>query len=325
MGAKGDNLLYPVIDPIKYKLVEPVRRVNFIRQTVRNLNTLVPWMFERNQHWFELAYLRPNVFSEPVNYSDYWKISEFHTKPLTNLLKQNRVLIGIELSPGFKKYLNDHQVTYLDIRLSPLRFASDLLLRVDSNKYGGALSKFAVDQAILHESANAWKSSPVEKVQPRAVLYLQKKWDFALLTESGFSSDLEVLKAFEAKRTDESVVVVSHPFSKASPEAIDFVGSRSNFSFRNNLGAYESFSKFNSACYAAYSSSILEEAPYFGCEAERIGHDAKNPGQDLSNRNLIRMLMETGLVSRTTGEILPIRKTLAIDWSRAPWPKLPPV
>lgn len=324
----GDERLIPAIDPVKLSLVGPIGRLTLIRQTLRNLNTLLPWLFENKKVMADLKYLSGGLLKKNVDYSNYWSLAQNHSVSLDHLLDRSAVVLGVELSPGFKQYLDEREVTYIDVRLSPLRFGSDLLLRVDSNKFSDVLSSFSVSHSILVESANAWKEYAIEKAGPHTILYLQKKWDFALLTETGFVSDVDVLEAIEEARTNnESVLVVSHPFSKPSVEAVNFIRIRSNFAFDNDLGAYQSFARFQSSTHAAFSSSILEEAPYFGCKFERIGGGINTPGHDLTNKGFLRMLLKTGLISRQIEviDIQPIRYTLGLDWSRTPRPSLPPL
>lgn len=74
------------------------------------------------------------VFIEKFNWIDnYSAISEEYSLFLDKIIRNNALVIGYELSPGLTNYLDSKHITWINFRISPLRFLDDLVIAITSS------------------------------------------------------------------------------------------------------------------------------------------------------------------------------------------------
>lgn len=324
-----------LVDPIKSSLIRTkVDRLKFRYRTIKNIKAFLPGAIDEakeisvsNKHvvsispWFEQKKYAPEYRN-----AIYWQVPASVEAEITSSLEHLRghTIIGSELSPGLKRIMEKREFEYLDLRLSPLRFGSDFFIRVDSNITNLGLESVQSKEPQLFEAVDKWKEffkDQSSEVIADATIYLQNKNDFATLSETGFLRDYEIFELAMARTTYGSkVVVVLHPHSKPSWNLRRKIYHQRDISF-SYKSAYWHLVNHASARHIAYSSSVIEEARFFGVESSSLAESHSLPGFDLSQMELLVLLSDFGFSNLLVDAEAPLKSRLGIKWDRGikPW------
>lgn len=177
------------------------------------------------------------------------------------------VALGWEMSPGMKHWLEAHDVAYVDVRLSAMRFYDDLLLDLSTNREWldrELNARFAcvtrpelmrVAQRAMIDSSESDTLVLVGQVAGDASLIAA---DGQEMTLSDFSDRIEALAAQYTR-------VLYRPHPKGAPANDPIVRSLPRDPEKS---IYAHMARGASIC--AISSSSLEEAAAFGCPTFRL-------------------------------------------------------
>ncbi|WP_172294618.1 hypothetical protein [Pseudoruegeria sp. HB172150] len=191
------------------------------------------------------------------------------------------LVVGYELSPMTRTVLDRAGLAWLDIWLHPVRFADDVLfgLRASDRRMQSRLSKFAIADESL------WAQADILRVQnyrgfakfesslsPGSALFIcQTARDKSVLDRNGFLNILDFRSEFSGIARNHSHVYFSrHPNEPRLDREVDaFLKSHGNVS-EITAPAYHLLADPRIATVASISSSILEEARYFGKDVWRF-------------------------------------------------------
>ncbi|MEH6671178.1 hypothetical protein [Halopseudomonas sp.] len=213
--------------------------------------------------------------------SNYWEISEAADKYLLSFLSRGVFYIGYEMPPWLVNILEREGLSWVDIRLSPLRFARDMYivlrgsnvnrLNIRKNwlvKQGEVtLEAGLVKAAVSH---NMPKINALECDKKTAVFFGQTPGDASLLSSNGKLlkvADYEAEICESAK--DSKLVYKRHPYAgshgdREVKELQRIVGYRP-LEIRHDV--YTCLASHYDHSVLSIASGVCLEAPYFGKNA----------------------------------------------------------
>lgn len=188
-------------------------------------------------------------------------------------------------------------ISYIDMRLSPIRFLDDVHFAFKTNMpdIAGKLREYIIPESALHYSAGRVKSyyqarCEISQIGPTVstchlpanslLLCGQIDIDSSLLRD-GRIIDFSCF----AEKIDDMIAEYDHVFFKPHPYALRgganarFLRARPRIRFtKQNI--YKLLADDNLAAVAALSSGVLTEAGYFGRQARVISHDYTKLAKD---------------------------------------------
>lgn len=224
----------------------------------------IPFDPAATQFWFDAASIKP----ESAAY-----LSEF--------VGADDFLIGYELSDQTRGLLDRAGAAWIDIWMHPIRFLDDLLFGFASSSEAvyEAMKDFHVKDDVFGLYADRLRIQygkgflrRQKSIRPGAALFIgQTLEDKAICDKGRMLSLLDYKEAFEKAGRDCGHVYYSrHPYQREGDEAVlDYVKTRS-FAEITDCPAYDLLSSGLIKKVLAISSSILDEARYFGLETETL-------------------------------------------------------
>jgi len=182
-----------------------------------------------------------------------------------------RIVLGWEMSPGMKRWLDGAGVAYVDVRLSPMRFYDDLLLDVATNTawldrvLAARLVRVTQPELMRTAQAAAIDTSAADTL----VLVGQVAGDSSLIGPDGREMKLNDFAGpiRDLARQYRRVVYRPHPKGRPADDPI-----LSDLPRDREPSIYAHMAKGASFC--AISSSALDEAAVFGCPTFRLAPDS---------------------------------------------------
>ncbi|GGI20996.1 hypothetical protein GCM10008066_26800 [Oxalicibacterium faecigallinarum] len=227
-----------------------------------------------------LAYEEGQSSWEHLNFT----IPESARVYLRTCIPQNTLLLGVEMPAWFKAWSIESNIDYIDLRISPVRFARDFYIAIDTNnpEIYERIQKHAVPEEEIRLEATAMTASTLAQQwaldrQDRYPLDLddtliyvgQTSFDAAIIGAPGkhlrcqdFANDLLKL----ASKPWRKILYKPHPFddgfSSEERKALEAIMQRPLSICLNN--SYQIIS--SSACteLVSISSGVLQEAEFFG-------------------------------------------------------------
>lgn len=213
----------------------------------------------------------------------YHHISNQATQYLNKHILPDSFCLSYELPVWLKKMLEESKVPYIDFRIAPLRFARDLYIAVNTNNalIDTRLAKFIVSsneiklEAALIESAMQIRTElnyPACSADQSVIVYIgQTEFDASLLNEQG-----EFVRVADYAEQLKSYVGTNKLVYKAHPWAKEFaVKEKQQIEeiLQQNIelaeySVYQYLSMPNNTRFIGLSSSVLQEAEFFGKEAK---------------------------------------------------------
>ena len=181
-----------------------------------------------------------------------------------------------EIPDIFMAIHNKLAIPYLDVLVHPIRFSDDHFwgMRTNSPQIFDKLRKFAVDPHIFHIQANGIKAiaahSPLEIEANSALLIGQTLVDKALISNGRCLSLKDFYGEIHKLGNDfNKVYFKPHPHLQNDSSQKNYLAE---FPFVQyiNANAYKLLAHDNISKVIAISSSILEEAPFFGKQVSHL-------------------------------------------------------
>lgn len=198
---------------------------------------------------------------------------------LAECFGENSLLVGYEISRATQDILKRANVQFVDMWLHPVRFLDDVLFgfRSSEDAINRKLQHFAYDTDKVQAEANLLKIQSYrgfnrfnQDIATNTALFVgQTVQDKAILKDGKFLNLLDYADQFQAlTAVHEKVYFSRHPFVRAGDEdVLRFVRSFKNVEF-SNFATYHLLTHPGIKKVATISSSVAQEAKYFGKDVE---------------------------------------------------------
>jgi hypothetical protein len=183
----------------------------------------------------------------------------------------NSLVIGFELPPYLSVFCTRHNIPFINVSISPVRFLDDLLIRISpsTSDMTAALHPYRITEDLIRLQAGVL-SSTVAKANltpPRPdslLLILQTRFDKVVVENGCFTSVLDHLDELRDIAADyDNVLIKEHPL-EAQPEVRDALQNALFGSQVTRENFYRLVAHDNLRGVVALSSSCVAEAGYFG-------------------------------------------------------------
>ncbi|WP_017444762.1 hypothetical protein [Gayadomonas joobiniege] len=212
----------------------------------------------------------------------YHHISDGAKQYLNKHILPDSFCLSYELPVWLKKILEENKVSYFDFRIAPLRFARDLYIAVNTNNtlLKNRLAKFIVGsneiklEAALIESAMQIRTElnnpNCASGQPVIVYIGQTEFDASLLNEQGeFVRVADYADQLKNYVGTHKLVYKAHPWAKEfavkEKQQIEKILEQ-NIELAE-YSVYQYLSMPTNTSFIGLSSSVLQEAEFFGKES----------------------------------------------------------
>ncbi|TBV07937.1 class I SAM-dependent methyltransferase [Phytopseudomonas dryadis] len=228
-----------------------------------------------------LAYDEEHSSWEQLNFS----LPEPAGAYLRTCIAPGTLLLAVEMPAWFKAWCNEYAIDYLDLRISPLRFARDFYVAIDTNC--AALYERIEPQGVLPEevaleatamSASALKQrweldrrgTYAQDLGDTLIFIGQTSFDAAIIGSSGrhlrCEDFTERLRAIVRSRPGYRVLYKPHPyddgFAAQELQSLASIIDRPIAPCPNN--SYQVLCSTSNVELIAISSGVLQEAEFFG-------------------------------------------------------------
>jgi hypothetical protein len=200
--------------------------------------------------------------------SNYHRLAAPYRALLAHKLRDRAaVAVGWELSPGMKRWLDDRDVAYLDVRLSAMRFYDDLLLDLSTNRawLDREITRRFVRVTRPELMRVAQRATVGESDVDTLVLVGQVAGDSSLIRADGREMTLSDFADRIAKLAGQYARVLYRPHPKGTPARDPILRGLAR---DPEPSIYTHMARRASIC--AISSSTLDEAAAFGCPTFRL-------------------------------------------------------
>lgn len=176
-------------------------------------------------------------------------------------------VVGWEMSPGMKRWLDAHGVAYLDVRLSAMRFYDDLLLDLSTNRawLDREIASRFVRVTRPEFMSVAQRASVDDSEADTLVLVGQVAGDSSLIRADGREMTLSDFSDRIAELSAQYARVLYRPHPKGAPARDPILRGLPR---DPEASIYSHMARRASIC--AISSSALDEAAAFGCPTFRL-------------------------------------------------------
>lgn len=210
----------------------------------------------------------------------YYELPEILLPILDKYIDENTLLIGFEIHPWLKKFSASRGVTYIDLRISPIRFARDLYIAADTNNsdiqkklFDKQVNEdeFRLEASFLSASmGHIQRYDDIPEVEGAYIIIGQTGDDASLIASDG---KFQSLSNFQAEIRE---IVGNHPvYYNPHPMAhknkkIDLSILNSIFSQKTKIShsnIYTLLGSKKNLKFLGLSSGSLQEAHYFEKES----------------------------------------------------------
>ena len=229
---------------------------------------------------------------------NYFRLSAPYRALLRRKVRQGSVMLGWEMSPGMKRWMEDNDVAYIDVRLSAMRFYDDLLLDLSTNRDW-------LDREITRRFARVTQPELMRTAQAAAVddsetdtlvIVGQVAGDSSLIGPDGREMTLSDFADRIAELSAQYRRVLYRPHPKGKPSSDPIV---QRLTRDTEPSIYAHMARRASIC--AISSSTLDEAAAFGCPTFRL---CPRTWQDLHGDRFVHQHVHVLRSSQLLGETL---------------------
>ena len=263
---------------------------DLLRPVIASATGIEPELSVRRQMWASGkldAGVRPATLeanSANLWISEYWTLSEKAKKEFNAYISKDVLYFGYEMTPGLRSMLDEADIVYIDVRMSPLRFLPDLCLAVRSNSsnINGLLARHCIPEKDIVREAAFLKASQVHlqrysqghNAGREVVSYLigQTEADASILTSRGFAKLQDYVSDIVSFADGKPLYVIPHPYCSEENNLKVVLELRNAgvevLTVRTN--GYDLLSSEQCVRLIGLSSGLLQEAPYFGQKSEHL-------------------------------------------------------
>jgi hypothetical protein len=253
------------------------------------------------------------------------------------------LVIGWELPPNLLRALGARGIAVVDMSIAPLRFDTDLYLRLRTNRaeWAARLAESAVPPTVfadaarrLHEAFGPLARGVAVPTRAPAVLFVgQTDLDASLIAGSTLASVGDHLPALEALLANGAPLWLKpHPHGERHAD-IRMLHARFAKARVVTDAIYSLLCDPAMGTVATLSSSVAEEAGWFGRRAVRLIAPDDRPGAvpGLSDHHIVsgevataefwRGVLHGTVQQQGAGSGISLRRLFRLSWG---WPPLPP-
>lgn len=206
--------------------------------------------------------------SWPANYHEIPPRAQTY---LLENLHPKTLIVSYEMPPWLEKFCVAENIDFIDIRISPLRFARDLYICLKSNNVN-FMKKFQKKEVLQEEflleaslMTAYGRYKPQPSLEDNALIYVgQTAKDASLVDAKGAFISIEHIDTRQSFH-HQNIYYLPHPYAKDHAkkefETLKTLCKRISFLDEN---IYNLLCFSGSLEFIAISSSVLQEAPYFG-------------------------------------------------------------
>lgn len=222
-------------------------------------------------------------FAESPNWlTNYHHTNERAINYLKEFIPKNALIIGYEMPPWLSCALDEDHTAYVDIRISPERFARDLYFNIRTALSNEAIKKFhASNDEVLLEAGlmkaallhHASTQSTSEKLANSVVIIGQTSNDASkvnnnadIVTFADFA--VEVAKYTKGRK----IFYKPHPYDRnmAKTDTQQITEITGQKPIKWTTSAYRTLANFSDARILTLSSGVAQEAMFFQREAQSL-------------------------------------------------------
>ncbi len=270
--------------------------------------------------------LEMEIFSNDDKYVDEKKwiksLEGEGTSALESYNFDNAAVIGFEINPIDRTFLNENEVPWVNIEIHPIRFLEDLYFSLTSS-FDFDFDSLTCDEKQIYFTANVLKLKNLERPYDMGnnslVIIGQTADDKSVYFDHTFKSLLDYLEQLEELcKAHDHIYYRPHPIE--SDKAVDTeIMKRFDASILPDINYYDLLSSDSIKTVCGISSSCLHEARYFYKNVIFLEKRVKEFSQPISLKSLVESddLWFRGLLStekaESNKEIFIFRENLCRD------------
>ena len=237
----------------------------------------------RRQMWKDGLLTPPTVFAGPGRDESLWlqhylKMDAPSKALLKRYVKPDIVYLCYEASPALLDLLDEVGVTYIDIRISPLRFMQDIVLALRSNSPGinAVLSLASMTRTDIECEAmmlmasyrhlERYETLPAPSGQPPVYFVGQTATDASIIVDQGYFRLENALPSLLPRIQGRDVVYLRHPSANEehSNREIHILRQLAGSLKVSEEASYDILCSERPAEFLGISSGLLQECWFFG-------------------------------------------------------------
>ena len=243
------------------------------------------WPSVRQMMWAEGHLTPPSVPPGPIQddgewLSQYNELSAEKRQLLSQYMDPQSIYICYEGSPGLLRYLDECGITYIDFRISPLRFLPDILMAIRSNseRINALLATICLPRKEIEREALLMGASyrhqqrysgvtPSSSSDKPLLFVGQTATDASIIVGQKYFAMEDAPPAVAAMFRDRDVIYLRHPTTsdqhvRKEMHALAAFGPRSMKP--SDVNSYDLLCSDEPYEFFGISSGLLQEAAFFG-------------------------------------------------------------
>lgn len=231
-------------------------------------------------------------------------------------------IIAYELSPLLANVFDSLGLTFIDLRISPLRFGDDYLIRFSSNNT--QIQQLAAKEerpSDLHKAVGAWRERFCHPETADSwlenVFFLQTKYDASRIDSFGYFNERMFVDLLATRAlTGKKVSVKPHPHAEPST-GVKLATTASPLMSWTERNTYELLASSATVIIESLSSSVLEEAVWFGKTPKRWLEPVNRPfaSADINSASLRKVLLDSSTDLRAPLPHISLKRALRKRWA----------
>jgi len=245
----------------------------------------------RRMMWDDGLLMQPEILASPANETLDWTLqyaalSEDMKGLLQRYIDPECVYISYEASPGLQSFLTELGITYIDVRISPLRFLPDVLvaMRSNSDAINAVLASATMSRTDIQSEAlllaASWRHTeryvhwhrPKQDELPPLYYVGQTADDASIVVGQSYLRLDEVIADLAEDLAQRDIVYLRHPKADQHHMAREILALKNvSRSFRiSDANSYDLLCSDRPAEFFGISSGLLQEAQFFGKPSHRM-------------------------------------------------------
>ncbi|MBB5576588.1 MULTISPECIES: hypothetical protein [Rhizobium] len=211
--------------------------------------------------------------------SQYNSLNDSSKQLLSRYIDPQCLYICYEASPGLLTFLNELGLTYIDIRISPLRFMKDIVLAMRSNsrEINAVMSLTSMSRADIEAEAlllassfrhyDRYRSPPGSHAKGNDVYFVgQTATDASIIIGKGYFRIADALPILTKELHDQNVHYLPHPSADGAhmQSEMSVLASVSRSLQVESRNSYDILCSDRPATLLGISSGLMQEANLFG-------------------------------------------------------------
>ena len=201
----------------------------------------------------------------------YHEIPEIAETYLVDNIPEDTLIIAYEIPLWLEKVCEKNKIDFIDIRISPIKFARDLYICIKTNnkKLSNRLVKYKVLDEEIRLEASLLKAfgryKPQTLVDNNSIVFVgQTPKDASLVNDKGEFITVEHLNIDEVFK-NKDIYYIAHPYAKEHAK-IEFSKLKkycNKIELLEDANIYNLMSSHNDLEFISISSGVIQEAQYF--------------------------------------------------------------